>query len=840
MNKKIVVLVLSALEVTSAWALPVSKAEAEEVARRFFDIDKTELSHGLPSLRLVRSAVSTAPDSQNEEYFIFTSSEKAGFVVVSGEDSLTPIAAYSHEALVSDGKPIPSAMKAWLDAYGAYVRDVRAGRRSPNATSGEEQGEAVLPLLKVNWGQNAPFNELCPNNSPTGCVATSIAQIMRYYNWPEQGEGVIEFENEKIDLSSYKYAWDKMLDSYTYGLDGQGNPVPEFTEEQATAVATLMRDCGYAVGMDYGQYESSANTILLTNAIFKYFKYAPGRFYHRSLYSSKTWIELIRKELKEGRPLNYSGSTAYGSGHSFVCDGIDTNNFVHINWGWDGAYNGYFDIDILAPESIGTGGGDNTGYFMNQGILTGIRPRTSEDEGKLPIQMFDVENLQVSSYENVLVVSFKRIINNGYETRRIAPSIEWENGEVQALSFSGVLSDIRPGAFISGDDLSGTLNLTGKAPGTYRFRFVNQSNEGVEAFNLGDFADRGTVTIAPDGTVSATLDDADMSKGIELDDVQASVIYEQMAGELSVRFRNLGDKYYARENVFLALVPEAVDETVLTDYAPYVNTASYPGMGYFYAKSVEVYGGATVMVDFPVWKLSAGTYKVHFCLKDGGVYSPIAEKNLCKIEIKAKPDHEFVVLTEPLTFSPEKVTEKSSVWVSAKCSYLAINPYEGTFELWAVSNDASQPDEFKILESNEFYVEAGAEKEKVISGMTSVFENMPDGTYTAYLKYRVNGVMQRIEGEDNSCVFSVEDYSGVNNASERSVSAWANGRSLCVQGLEPGAVVEVFSLDGVALRSAKAGVGQQQMMLDGINAGICLVKVTFVDGSVTVCKVAAL
>lgn len=63
MNKKIVVLVLSALEVTSAWALPVSKAEAEEVARRFFDIDKTELSHGLPSLRLVRSAVSTAPDS---------------------------------------------------------------------------------------------------------------------------------------------------------------------------------------------------------------------------------------------------------------------------------------------------------------------------------------------------------------------------------------------------------------------------------------------------------------------------------------------------------------------------------------------------------------------------------------------------------------------------------------------------------------------------------------------------------------------------------------------------------------------------------------------------------
>ena len=97
-------------------------------------------------------------------------------------------------------------------------------------------------------------------------------------------------------------------------------------------------------------------------------------------------------------------------------------------------------------------------------------------------------------------------------------------------------------------------------------------------------------------------------------------------------------------------VPEAVDETGLTDYAPYVNTASYPGMGYFYAKSVEVYGGATVMVDFPVWKLSAGTYKVHFCLKDGGVYSPIAEKNLCKIEIKAKPDHEFVVLTEPLTF----------------------------------------------------------------------------------------------------------------------------------------------------------------------------------------------
>lgn len=222
---------------------------------------------------------------------------------------------------------------------------------------------------------------MCPlykgtNRSVTGCVATAMAQVMMYYQYPKELKATIKAYTAKSygiqipEISSgATYDWDNMLPDYSKS---------DYNSAQADAVAKLMYHCGAAVKMDYGP-SSGANvtpTILAT-----YFGYDADLMQDltRTVFTLQQWMTLIDNELKAKRPILYSGQASDG-GHEFVCDGSDGNGLYHINWGWGGYQDGYFDLTILQPTKGGAGSGSAVdGYNRDCSMIIGIAP----DNGKV-------------------------------------------------------------------------------------------------------------------------------------------------------------------------------------------------------------------------------------------------------------------------------------------------------------------------------------------------------------------------------------------------------------------------------------------------------------------------
>ena len=222
--------------------------------------------------------------------------------------------------------------------------------------------DAVAPLLgNITYDQGTPYNNKCPylngGRAVTGCVATAMAQVMRYYKYPAHGTGTFTYTGgndgaKTINLEDYPFDWNNMLESY------QGN----YTQKEADAVATLMLMCGASLSMNYSKDGSGADLGKMDGLLKNNFGYDK----HVSFVSTKNtsnpqetiyyWGEdAVRPDLQAGRPLIFAGFPAVGqTGHCFVVDGykvIDGEYYYHVNWGWGGVGNSYCLLTNLQYES---------------------------------------------------------------------------------------------------------------------------------------------------------------------------------------------------------------------------------------------------------------------------------------------------------------------------------------------------------------------------------------------------------------------------------------------------------------------------------------------------------
>ena len=270
------------------------------------------------------------------------------------------------------------------------------------AASAQDVAERVEPLLQTAWGQDAPYNLLCPEkvneqgdmqHCRVGCVACAMAQVMRFHEYPAVGigEGQNMFNTDlKANFGETWYDWEHMLDSYS----------GSYTDEEAGAVATLMFHCGVAVNMIYGLKSSSTFTAFannMTTALSRYFGYDATtlRSLNRSNYTKTQWMQIIREELSAGRPVIYSGNSASLGGHTWVIDGYDEQGRVHMNWGWLGAANDYYDIDLNIP---------GLDFSQKQSMVIGIQKpeatsvRNPEAASRIPAcsdKVFDLQGRPV-------------------------------------------------------------------------------------------------------------------------------------------------------------------------------------------------------------------------------------------------------------------------------------------------------------------------------------------------------------------------------------------------------------------------------------------------------------
>lgn len=312
--------------------------------------------------------------------YIFDRPASSGYLIVSADDTATPLLGYADSGSF-DANNMPPQLEWWLSEYASQI-DYASANGIKNTYAPIANKKEIAPLVKTKWNQGTPYNNLCPsvNNvkCPSGCVATAMAQVMKFWNYPEVGTGRVTATLPSggtgegfINLAQKPFDWNNMIDSYS-GYD--------YTNKQGNAVATLMQAAGYAAKMNYAPGGSGALSINAAISLSKNFKYNPNIQYLQRLYfNASEWNEIVYNELAAGRPILYGGQST-SVGHEFVCDGYDGNGYFHFNWGWGGMSDGYFILDALNPNSVGTGGGAGGGYNSRQDIIIGIQPSSVETD----------------------------------------------------------------------------------------------------------------------------------------------------------------------------------------------------------------------------------------------------------------------------------------------------------------------------------------------------------------------------------------------------------------------------------------------------------------------------
>ncbi len=403
MKKILIILLVFPLLLSAS---PVSPNLAQQVAQNFINTITDSISNAqFVNTRKLKPVAIKSAHEENRQYYIFNSEEGEGFVIVAANDVAIPILGYSTENSI-DPTNLPIQLEELLQAYteeiqyavenNLYATDsIKDLWNSYKRASQTNQAASTMSaLISTKWDQSPYYNIKCPSDASlsslgghptTGCVATAMAQIMKYWEYPEIGIGNKSYNSQyygtlSANFAATTYDWDNMpikLSSST-------------TMVQNNAVATLMYHCGVAVSMnyncdnnggsgayviDYGGGRASAEV-----ALKNYFGYAStivGKTWTSST-SATTWKNMLKNELDNRRPILYAGRSSSSGGHAFVCDGYDSNDKFHFNWGWGGSANGFFSLTALTPS-----GGN---FTYEQQAVIGIKPK----DGSGPAKNYDL------------------------------------------------------------------------------------------------------------------------------------------------------------------------------------------------------------------------------------------------------------------------------------------------------------------------------------------------------------------------------------------------------------------------------------------------------------------
>ncbi len=297
---------------------------------------------------------------QSKNFNIYEASGKSGFVIVSKDDRLKPVLGYSESAYHSDN--LPDGFKWWITKVEEMMKNPSSRQTKTRASNSFSR---IEPFINTIWGQLEPYNNDCPmvkgKHGYAGCVAIALAQAMNYAQYPASasfvgGYTIGEDNTRRMAFVNSKYGWP--YNRYYTKWDSN-----------TRYISRLIRDCGYAVEMNYAEDGSGATILETASALVNDFGYPKDavKYYDRNYYSAEEWDSIVYQEICNQYPIIYSGGNVdYDMGHCFLIGGMDANGLLYVNWGWDGDLDGYFDMDVMRPEY----GSDFSDY---QEIVTGIR-----------------------------------------------------------------------------------------------------------------------------------------------------------------------------------------------------------------------------------------------------------------------------------------------------------------------------------------------------------------------------------------------------------------------------------------------------------------------------------
>ncbi len=469
---------------------------------------------------------------QTEFANIYILNTNGGFVIVSADDVAKPILGYSQQG-VFNPENIPTNAKSWLRNYCYEIQyaidnNIETSEENREAWNNLRNGAGLTPrstrtvsqLLTTYWNQRPYYNALCPYDeeegelSVTGCVATAMAQLMKYWNWPLHGTGSHSYTSEdhpeygtmSADFENTTYDWDNMPNYLS----------EESSSTEINAVATLMYHCGVSVEMMYSAMGSGAYTITYDgqldfcteNALRDFFGYSNdlhgeyrsfeyedenGETQTFVAYTDSEWLAMLKEDLDALRPVLYTGASDDGA-HAFIFDGYDENDLFHVNWGWAGHADGFFSMDALEPNPGGIGGGGYQ-FNMEQTAIFGVMPaytNLSATLGNITVNVdgdtiqFNIyasnspENCNITCDQSWLTLSSTTAPGSG-ETTTITLTIDQNtSGETRNATIT-----ITQGSFTT------TISVT-QNDVQYTITVLSENTDQGEVYGGGTF-DEGTV-----------------------------------------------------------------------------------------------------------------------------------------------------------------------------------------------------------------------------------------------------------------------------------------------------------------------------------------------------------
>lgn len=361
--KKTLVLLAVMFAAISLSAAPRTKSQMQDAARQAIgqQLSARHLAPRTDSVKVLRSTTE----------FDIIGYEEGGFAVIAADDLMPAVLGVS-VARYSGGAN--ANFQWWLEATQIALRHAVQQQQPLHVTVPDvDLYPAEVPsMVTSKWYQAEPYNGMCPIWSGsvrclTGCVATAMAQVLNYHQTPEHGQGqrTIYYPQGNhtgqavtANFEEDYYDWANMLDIYSYG---------NYNEEQANAVALLMRDCGVAADMQYGgpNEGSGAYSFDAAQGLRTYFGFSDAECLERDSYSEPDWMNIIYRELSENGPLYYGGASWSSGGHAFVFDGYEPDGKVSVNWGWSGDDDGYYLVSQLNPSGYN--------FNMQQDMIVGIK-----------------------------------------------------------------------------------------------------------------------------------------------------------------------------------------------------------------------------------------------------------------------------------------------------------------------------------------------------------------------------------------------------------------------------------------------------------------------------------
>lgn len=764
------------------YAEPISEKQARQLASEFFNRNtiRTVQVKKVATASECGRKVKQTESATGTSYYIFTPDNGKGFVIISGDDEMKPIIGYSLTNTF-DATRMPAQLTAYLDSYEKGFAEMRQNHAVQGRTAG---GKAVAPLITTQWSQETPYNLLCGKYGgtyfPAGCLTTAVAQVMKYYNFPAKGNGAAghRTSSDPIDLSQSVYDWKHMKDSYQEGT---------YNDTEARAVALLMRDVGFALWTYYTPEGSSAYSAYIAPSLYKHFNYSKDiRYLIRECYTSQDWINIIRENLSAGQPIVYCAG--HSTGHSFVCDGIDNNDYLHINWGWSGDCDGYFDIDAFAPYGTDIFGKNLTLYADHQ-MVVNIHPGDPDADNSAyesPLLVWGLKAGEVykdNDYVYSTPKSDKDVRASGNSTMKFGATFKLLNNTRATTNYDeylyfGSLYDENK-QLIKRFDLEhgirGRLDRDKYIEAGINFDFTNiadgnyyvsmwykrdKNRDGHYEDREFDFAcDPYLPVTVKDGRIHLESDNTTTDEPLEIISVeQPHTIYENVEyGYLKLAIRNNGNELFKNKNLNIYCVPE--NEAVEN---PDISTLTETGTAYIEA----IYDGATVTFPGSIRKkLNAGRYRLYFSYyKDKETLVQDGKKHF--IDVAPLPDNIPFVLTQPLVFESSSYENSDHEWMEIKTYYMAtghcMDFWNGKHDVQIWAAPTSNPeDKILLFESLDEYTFSHTNyyTYATITGNPDLFWKAT-GEYRVWLKVRSAGEKDWIEIDipNNTGTFNVTEY----------------------------------------------------------------------------------